>query len=60
MIAFVVLRAGAEASEADILAFCGERLAKYKTPKQVIFTGSLPKSGVGKVMRRELRDSLPV
>ena len=60
VIAFVVLRAGARASEADILAFCGERLAKYKTPKQVIFTGSLPKSGVGKVMRRELRDSLPV
>jgi long-chain acyl-CoA synthetase len=58
--AFVVLRAGAHASEADILAFCSERLAKYKTPKEVIFTGSLPKSGVGKVMRRELRDSLPV
>ena len=60
VVAFVVLRAGAEATEADILAFCGQRLAKYKTPKQVIFTGSLPKSGVGKVMRRELRDTLPV
>jgi long-chain acyl-CoA synthetase len=60
VIAFVVLRAGAEASEADVLAFCSARLAKYKTPKQIIFTASLPKSGVGKVMRRELRDSLPV
>jgi long-chain acyl-CoA synthetase len=60
VIAFVVLRAGAEASEADILAFCGARLAKYKTPKEVIFTDSLPKSGVGKVVRRELRDRLPV
>src|ERR1700730_4395882 len=60
VVAFVVLRAGAEATEADILAFCGQRLAKYKTPKQVIFTGSLPKSGVGKVMRRELRDTLQV
>ena len=60
VVAFVVLRAGAQATEADILAFCGQRLAKYKTPKQVIFTGNLPKSGVGKVMRRELRDTLPV
>jgi long-chain acyl-CoA synthetase len=60
VVAFVVRRPGLEADEAEILAFCRERLAKYKAPKEVVFTNSLPKSGVGKVMRRELRDRLPV
>src|ERR1700694_3384733 len=60
VIAFVVLRAGAEATENDILSFCGERLAKYKRPKQILFTSSLPKSAVGRVTLRELGASLPV
>lgn len=60
VVAFVVLRQGATDSEAEILAYCRERLAKYKAPKQVFFMATLPKSGVGKVMRRELRDLIPV
>ena len=60
VIAFVVLRPGVNAAAEEILAFCRERLAKYKTPKEIYFIASLPKSGVGKVVRRELRDSLPV
>jgi long-chain acyl-CoA synthetase len=59
VIAFVVLRHGANAGAEEILAFCAERLAKYKTPKEIHYTASLPKSGVGKVVRRELRDKLP-
>jgi long-chain acyl-CoA synthetase len=59
VIAFVVLRHGANARAEEILAFCAERLAKYKTPKEIHYTASLPKSGVGKVVRRELRDKLP-
>ena len=40
----------------EIIAFCRERLAAYKVPRQVVFRDSLPKSGVGKYLRRELRD----
>ena len=58
VIAFVVLRRDATATADEILAFCRERLAKYKAPKEVHFLDSLPKSGVGKVVRRELRDRL--
>jgi long-chain acyl-CoA synthetase len=38
------------------MAFCRERLAAYKVPRQVVFRDSLPKSGVGKYLRRALRD----
>jgi long-chain acyl-CoA synthetase len=60
VIAFVVLRPGVNAAAEEILAFCRQRLAKYKTPKEIYFIASLPKSGVGKVVRRELRDKLLV
>jgi len=39
----------------DIIAFCKSRLAGYKVPKQVEFLEELPKSAVGKILRRELR-----
>jgi long-chain acyl-CoA synthetase len=58
VVAFVVRRHGVEAEAAEILAFGRRRLAKYKAPKEVIFIDSLPKSGVGKVMRKELRNRL--
>lgn len=54
--AFVVLKAGASATEQEISTFCRESLAPYKVPKIVEFTRDLPKSLVGKVLRRELRD----
>jgi long-chain acyl-CoA synthetase len=54
--AFVVLRAGHTASEEEILAFCRERLAKFKVPVEVAFLDSLPKSAVGKILRRALRE----
>src|SRR5438309_860828 len=54
--AFVVLKGGMTATEAEIVAFCKERLAAFKVPKAVEFTKDLPKSLVGKVLRRELRE----
>ena len=52
--AFVVLKEGMEPSEDELIAFCRERLAKYKAPSLVEFRQQLPKSTVGKVLRREL------
>jgi long-chain acyl-CoA synthetase len=52
--AWIVLRDGQEISSADIRAYCKENLASYKVPKQVEFRKELPKSLVGKVLRREL------
>jgi long-chain acyl-CoA synthetase len=54
--AFVVRRSGATTTEEDVLAFCKERLAAYKTPKAVEFREELPKSAVGKLLRRVLVD----
>lgn len=53
--AFVVLRPGAAASEADLLAYCGERLARFKIPKSVMFLEALPKNDAGKINRLGLR-----
>jgi long-chain acyl-CoA synthetase len=53
--AFVVLKPGETATEDDIKAFCKEKLAAYKVPKIVEFTDSLPKTAVGKVLRKELK-----
>jgi long-chain acyl-CoA synthetase len=54
--AWVVLRHGQEASEADLRAFCRERLAPYKVPGVIEFRTDLPKTMVGKVLRRALRE----
>jgi long-chain acyl-CoA synthetase len=40
----------------DIIKFCGTQLTNYKVPKQIEFRASLPKTNVGKILRRELRD----
>jgi long-chain acyl-CoA synthetase len=42
-------------SEADLLAFCATQLTGYKRPRSVVFIDALPKSALGKVLRRELR-----
>ena len=52
--AWVVLKPAAEASEDDLRAYCRERLAPYKVPGSVEFRSDLPKSMVGKVLRRML------
>ncbi|MFN3144127.1 MAG: AMP-binding protein [Paracoccaceae bacterium] len=52
--AFVELKPGREATEADLIAFARERLAGFKTPKKVVFQ-DLPKTSTGKIQKFELR-----
>jgi len=54
--AWVVLRAGQQATEAELRAYCRERLAAYKVPSTIAFRSDLPKTMVGKVLRRSLRE----
>jgi long-chain acyl-CoA synthetase len=55
--AFVVLKEGERATAKEIIAFCREGMAAYRVPRIVEFRDDLPKSLVGKVLRRELRES---
>ena len=43
-------------SETDVIVFCKEGLTEYKVPKKIIFIDDLPKTNVGKILRRELRN----
>jgi len=52
---FLVKAQGATVGEADVIAHCRRKLAAYKAPKQVRFLEALPKSAVGKILRKELR-----
>ncbi|MDQ5826021.1 MAG: long-chain fatty acid--CoA ligase [Chloroflexota bacterium] len=52
--AYVVLKGDVEATERELVKFAAERLAPYKVPSKIEFRESLPKSGVGKYLRREL------
>jgi len=52
--AYVVLKQGETATEEEIIEFCRERLAAYKAPRHVEFRAELPKTLVGKVLRRAL------
>jgi long-chain acyl-CoA synthetase len=52
--AFVTLREGASATEAELIEFCRSRLADFKCPKSVRFLAELPKGPTGKVLKREL------
>ena len=54
--AFVVRREDAAFTEEEFLDFCKERLAPYKTPKSLEFRDELPKSAVGKLLRRVLAE----
>ena len=54
--AFVVLHDDETASEEEIIEFCKGRIARYKIPRSVEFLDELPKSAIGKILHRELRD----
>jgi long-chain acyl-CoA synthetase len=56
--AFVVKTPGEDPSEEELLDFAAQRVAKYKRPKEIRFTGSLPKSPIGKVLKKDLRAQL--
>jgi HIP---CoA ligase len=54
--AYLVTRPGHALAEADVLAFCRERLANYKVPRRVEFRDALPRNPSGKVLKRLLKD----
>ncbi len=53
--AFVTLHEGADASEAEIIEFCRDNMARFKAPRKVVF-GPLPKTSTGKIQKFELRE----
>jgi len=56
--AYLVARPGHALAEADVLAFCRERLANYKVPRRVEFRDALPRNPSGKVLKRQLMAEL--
>jgi long-chain acyl-CoA synthetase len=52
--AFVTLRAGAQASPDELVAYCKERLTAFKYPRRVSIVASLPKSATGKILKSRL------
>ena len=52
---FVVLKPGETATTEEILEFCKGKLATYKLPTEVEFKEELPKTNVGKVLKKDLR-----
>jgi len=56
--AVVVLNRGESVSSGDLIAFCRERLAPYKSPKSIFFREELPRNAMGKVQKAELRKTV--
>jgi long-chain acyl-CoA synthetase len=54
--AFVVVKKGEALTDKEVMDYCRQHLAAYKIPKLIEFVEELPKSAVGKILRRELRD----
>ena len=53
--AFIVLKEGEEMADREVIDYCKTKLATYKLPTVVEFTQELPKSNVGKILRKDLR-----
>jgi len=56
---YIVLKENETATPEEILAYCRENLAKYKIPKRILIRESLPKSPLGKILKRELKKETP-
>ena len=56
MPAAFVVRRDPTLTEAELAAYCAEQLTAYKRPKRIVFRDMLPKTPVGKILRRALRD----
>jgi len=54
--AFVVTKEGSNLTEQEIIKFCRDKMASYKAPRKVQFMGELPKTAVGKILRRKLSE----
>ncbi|MBI3537730.1 MAG: long-chain fatty acid--CoA ligase [Chloroflexi bacterium] len=53
--AYVVLKKDQTATEEELIKYCAEQIAKFKTPKSVTFLQALPKNIIGKILRKDLR-----
>jgi fatty-acyl-CoA synthase len=53
--ALVVLKPGAEVGEHELLDFCRSRISHYKVPRSIEFIAALPKTGTGKILKKDLR-----
>ncbi|RJP60813.1 MAG: hypothetical protein C4541_03500, partial [Candidatus Auribacter fodinae] len=58
LIAYITLKDGCVLTQQEILKYCKERLAIYKCPRKIVFMKELPRSSVGKILKRELRVSV--
>ncbi len=56
VVACVVKKPGFHVKESEIIEYCQRYLAKYKTPKQVVFFDALPRNGVGKILKMKLKE----
>jgi long-chain acyl-CoA synthetase len=56
VLAVIVARDGQSPTGDELIAHCRERIAGYKVPKRVAFAEALPKSGAGKILKREIRE----
>ncbi len=54
--AIVVAKEGQTLGEEELIAFCQDKLARYKIPKSVVFTDVLPRNAAGKVLKRDLQE----
>ena len=54
--AFVVYKEGQSATSSELVAYCKERLASYKVPKEFRSVAELPKSSTGKILRRKVKE----
>jgi long-chain acyl-CoA synthetase len=55
--AYVVLLPGEKMTEEEVIAYCRDKLAPYKAPRSIAFVEELPKSAVGKILRRQVKQS---
>jgi acyl-CoA synthetase (AMP-forming)/AMP-acid ligase II len=59
MVAAAIVADGSQPlSEQQVIAYCGERLARYKCPRRVVFVDELPRNATGKIVRRKVRELL--
>lgn len=56
--AVIVVKAGHELDEQTVISHCTQYMASFKAPKRVVFAASLPKNPSGKLLKRQLRQSL--
>jgi len=54
--AYIVLKPGQKCTDEEIINFCKEKLVAYKVPKLIEFRDSIPKSAIGKILRKILRE----